>query len=200
MPTPQNPKETPVREEPEEVGASGGAPTEAKPPHTKPQTLEELDVWLAKRIAEEISEEYKFTLITVEPDGNVEANFYDDLKDVAAKILEQIEEEVSADLQQDLPETSTYWEARLITAVDGGKFYYVEEEWNRWVAIHIIPAHKATLYTTNVEVLSTISNGKLYVRGKAVITRDITYFKIDIDRAQIKDLEAELLFLLGESL
>jgi len=200
MPAPK-PKEEPHRVEPKEAGASGGAPAEANPPHTI--TLEELDRMLVKRLAEEIGKEYEFTLITVEPDGNIEANFYDDLKDVAQKILEQIEEVVASDLTQDLPETASYWEALMITVEDNGRLYTVVEEWNRWEAIHKIPAHKATLYITSDEVLSSISNIKLYVRGKAVMVRGTIFYQVEIDRDQVKDLEAELKLLvsnlLGES-
>jgi len=113
-------------------------------------------------------------------------------------MLEEIEEVVKRDLTVDLPELSSYWEAIAIVVENG--VYKIVEEWNRWKATRVIPAHKAILYTTTEEVLSTISNSKLYVRGKAVLTKGEVYFKIDIDRTQIKDLEAELLFLLGESL
>ena len=193
-PTPKPKEESPVRQ-PKEAGASGGAPAEANPPHTI--TLEELDRMLVKRLAEEIGKEYEFTLITVEPDGNIEANFYDDLKDVARKILEQIEEVVAGDLTEDLPEAS-YWEALMITVEDDGRLYTVVEKWNRWEAIHKIPAHKATLYVTSDEVLSSISNIKLYVRGKAVMVRGTIFYQVEIDRDQVKDLEAELKQLLGE--
>jgi tRNA(Ser,Leu) C12 N-acetylase TAN1 len=155
---------------------------------------------LAKRLAEEIGKEYEFTLITVEPDGNIEANFYDDLKDVAQKMLEQIEEVVKGDLTEDLPEMTSYWEAIMITTEDNGKLYTVVENWNRWKVVHKIPAYKATLYITSDEILSTITGLKLYVRGKAVVTKGVTFYQVEIDRDQVKDLEAELRLLLGESI
>jgi hypothetical protein len=195
MPTPKNPDPESVRVEPKEAGASGGAPAEANPP----QTLEELDVWLAKRMAEEIGEEYEFTLITVEADGNIKAYFYDDLKDVADKILEQIEKTVAADLQLDLPDYEAMFEARLITTDDTGLYYIVEEEYGRWIARYVIPASKSEFYTVNDEVLSSISSSKLYVRGKAVRVRGSIFYQIIISRTQIRDVEAELKFMLGES-
>jgi hypothetical protein len=199
MPTPKNPDPESVRAEPKEAKTSGGVLAEANPPQTKPQTLEELDVWLAKRMAEEIGEEYEFTLITVEPDGDVEANFYDNLKDVAQKILEQIEETVAADLELDLPDTDALFEARLITSSEDGLYYIVEEEYGRWVARYVIPASKSEFYTVNEEVLSNINSSKLYVRGKAVRVRGSIFYQIIISRTQIRDLEAELKFMLGES-
>jgi DNA polymerase II large subunit len=195
MPTPETPDPEAVRQL-DEAGASGGAPAEANPP----QTLEELDVWLAKRMAEEIGEEYEFTLITVEQDGNVEVNFYNNLKDVADKILEQIEETVAADLKLDLPNYEAMFEARLITTDDTGLYYIVEEEYNRWLVRHVIPASKSEFYIANEEVLSSISNSKLYVIGKAVKVRGSIFYQIFISRTQIRDVEAELKFImLGES-
>jgi hypothetical protein len=190
---PEDPRGSVV--EPEEARASGGALAEAKPP----QTLEELDVWLVLRLAEEIGEEYEFTLITVEQDGNVEANFYNDIKDVARKILEEIEEIVSEDLQLDLPRTNTLHEATLITSDDAELHYIVEVKHNRWIVRHVIPASEAELYTTTEEILSTILPSKLHARGKAVRVRDIIFHQIAINRTQIKDIEAELKFMLGES-
>jgi len=195
MPTPETPNPESVRAEPEEAKTSGGVLAEAKPP----QTMEELDVWLAKRIAEEIGEEYEFTLITVDQYGDVEANFYDKLKDVALKMLEQIEETISEDLKLDLPDTDALFKARLITTDDTGLYYIVEEEYNRWLVRHVIPASKAEFYTVNEEVLSNINSSKLYVLGKAVRAKGVIFYQIFISRTQIKDLEAELKFMLGES-
>ena len=196
MPTPEPKGVSPVRVEPEEARESGGSLAEAKPP----QTIEELDVWLAKRMAEEIGEEYKFTLITVEPDGNIEANFYDNLRDVATKILEDIKESIEDDIIayfRDLGET--FFKAKNITIHKDGLHYIVEEEIGRWVVRHVIKAVKAEYRIMNEEILNSINTSKLYATIEAVRIGETIFYNIVIPRTVIRDMEAELKFMIGES-
>jgi hypothetical protein len=175
MPTPEPEDKPQVRVEPEEAGASGGAPAEANPPQ-------------------------EYILVTAEPDGKVEAHIYDNIADAAKKMLEDMRKTFIEELINQLPLTTVYWEASSITEDTNGKMYTVVKKWDRWEAVYRIPAHKATLYVTSDEVLSSITGLKLYVRAKALVTRDTTFYNIKVGRTQVKDLVAELMFLLGESL
>ena len=144
-------------------------------------------------------EEPEYILITVEKDGRAKVDLYNNLKDVAEKILEQIEETVSADLLSDLPGAEVTSKTTLITTDNTGHYYIVEEEHNRWMKRRVIPASKAVLYTANEEVLSNIIDSKLYVRGKAIWVRNTIFYQISINRAQIKDIETELKLVLSEN-
>jgi hypothetical protein len=148
---------------------------------------------------EKPKEEPEYILITVEKDGRAKADLYNNLKDIAEKILEQIEETVSADLLLDLPGAEVTSKATLITTDNTGLYYIVEEEHNRWMKRRIIPTSKAILYTANEEVLSNISDSKLYVRGKAILVRNTIFYQISINRTQIKDIETELKLALSEN-
>jgi hypothetical protein len=176
MPTPETQTPRAVRQL-DEAGASGGAPAEAKPPQ----------------------DPREYVLVTVEPDGKVKAQLYDSLAEAAQKMLEDMEEVVAAELTQQLPLTASYWEASSIAEDNHGKMYIVVKKWDRWEAVYKIPAHKATLYMARDEVLSSMTGLKLYVKARALVTRGTAFYRIEVGRAQVKDLVAELMFLMGES-
>jgi hypothetical protein len=140
-----------------------------------------------------------YELVTINQYGDVEANVYSSLKDAAEKMLRDMEEAVADDLIMDLPEDAALFRANFITTTEDELYYIVEEQHGRWQVRHVIPASKADYYAVGEEVLSSMGGSSLHVRGKAVITRDVTFYQVEIDRDHIKDLEAELKLLLGES-
>jgi len=176
MPTPKTPKTEPSRVEPEEARASGGALAEANPPQ----------------------EQLEYVLVTVDRNGTVRAHSYESIYEVAEKIMEDIEEAITPELLDQLPITEGLWEAVDIQEDTMSKVYTVIKRWDRWEAIYKVPIHKATLYVTHDEVLGTMGP-KLYIKARALVTRNMAFYRVQISRGQIKDLAAELMVLLGGS-
>jgi len=175
MPTPKPYKEAPVRES-QEARASGGALAEEKPPQ----------------------EQMEYTLVTVDRNGTVRAHTYESIYEVAEKIMEDIEEVITPELLDQLPVTEGLWEAVDISEDTMSKVYTVIKRWDRWEAIYKVPIHKATLYVTHDEILGTMGP-KLYIKARALVARNMAFYRVQVSRGQIKDLAAELMVLLGGS-
>jgi len=170
------PQVEPSSVEPEEARESGGSLAEANPPHDPAE----------------------YILVTVDRSGTVKAHSYESLNEVAEKIMEDIEEVLTPELLYQLPFSEGYWEAVDIVEDNKIKMYTVIKKWNKWEAVYKIPFNNATLYVAHDEILGTMGP-KLYVRGKALLTKKMAFYKIQILRTQISDLVSELMIMMGDS-
>jgi hypothetical protein len=139
-----------------------------------------------------------YELIMVNRYGDVEANVYSSLRDVADKILVDIAEAVAEDLVLDLPEDAALFKATLISISEDGLYYEAIEQHGRWQVRHVIPASKAEYYSTCEEVFSSDGGSELHVIGRAIRIRGIIYYEVSPRMTQAKELEAELKAMLGE--
>jgi len=178
MPTPQNPKKEPVREEPEEVGASGGAPTEANPPEIE---VTSIDFRGRRQVRVFKDSLYSFALESV-------ANY----------LLDEIIDVVKGELLEELPYPDLQVEAR-IRGIRGGMYFEIEVKGNKWVELHTIKRTEATCFMGGVE----IGGLSIYIPAEAVFHRrsGVLYYEIIKTRDNVKAIEEDIKRLLeGESL
>jgi len=168
MPTPETPKSEPVREEPEEARASGGALAE----ENLPQEME---------------------LVVVDSYGNREVrriwnvtyNFA--LKEVAKEIYYDIAYEILEDVLEDLPKPHIW---ANIYDLKTEKAYKVEIRKKHLVEVLTIPKHRAVYYFGGMEILGV----DIYIPIEALYVRrtGITYYHIVRSPIAIETIREDL--------
>jgi len=177
MPAPE-PEDMPqVRVEPEEAGASGGAPAEGELP-------QEFELVSVDRRGER--EEIRIWSIT----------FGYALKQVAEEIYYQIAEEVLGDLLAELP----YPRFKAKVYDTKGDVYKIEIRGKHFTRVLHVKKHRAVYYFGGMEIKS--SDGyTIYIPVEAVYHKGekVTYYEITGNKISIDTLREELeKALLGE--
>jgi hypothetical protein len=170
MPTPETPKQSPVRQL-NEAGASGRAPAEGElPQEFEIVSVDRYGVRKTKRI------------------WNI--NYKQALKSLASELFHEIAEEVEPDLLAELPYPR--FSARIYGA-KAGDVYKVEVKMKNFTRVIHLKKHRADYYFGGINVLST-GGYSIYIRAEAVYSfKDkITYYEIIEDRIAIETLEEEI--------
>jgi hypothetical protein len=173
MPTPKTPKESPVRQ-PDEVGASGGAPTEAKPPTPNGEWVE-------------------VELVTVDQNGERKTRLIKDLvlsfalNKAAEYILLDTFETVKEEVLRELPKPRF---KALIFGAKNGNYFKVEVRGNNFTKVYHIPKERAVYYFGGFD----IKGFYVYVRIEAVYAPAIrtTFYEVIIDDDAVKAVGEDL--------
>jgi hypothetical protein len=148
-------EETPVRVEPEEAGASWGAPVEAKPQHS----------------------EVEVTTVTPRY-ASKETVTLDSLSDAAELIVNDALETIVSEELAVLPGEGPAVRARSIKKLGSGVFYEVIAEYeDGWVERIVVRADKTSLYTKRTALyfgstILTVAIEAVYVKGTLYYTVD----------------------------
>jgi hypothetical protein len=167
MPTPRNPKETPVRLS-KEAGESGGSPAEEHPPH-----------------------EAQVELVVVDRLGNREVRTVKELthslalKEVARQIYYDIADEIVRDLLEDLPRPQ-FW----ANIYDLNNAYKVELRRGNLTEVRVIPKPRAIYYFGGMEVIGFDT----YIPVEALYVRklEITYYNVVRSNTAIQAIREDL--------
>jgi hypothetical protein len=154
MPTPKPQEKSPVREEPEEARASGGALAEGNPPT-------EIQVVVVDRFGNR-------EVRTVS-----ELNYNLALKEVARQIYYDIADEIVKEVLEDLPRPQ-FW--AFIYDLKAERVYRVEVKMKHLIEVLTIPKHRAVYYFGGMEILGV----GIYIPIEALYVRrtGITYYHI----------------------
>jgi hypothetical protein len=170
MPTPKAPKSDPVKEEPGEARASGGALAEGELPQ-------------------------EFELVVISSYGEREVKKISTLKEVAKEIYYDIAYKIIEDVLEDLPKPHIW---ANIYDLKTEKAYRVETRKKHLVEVLTIPKHRAVYYFGGMEILGVgvyIPIEALYVRRTG-----ITYYHIVRSPTAIETIREDLEALMGEQL
>jgi hypothetical protein len=167
MPTPK-PQIEPSKVEPEEVGASGGAPTEGELP-------QEMELVVVDRYGNR----------EVKRIWNVTYNFA--LKEAAKEIYYDIAYEILEDVLEDLPKPHIW---ANIYDLKTEKAYRVEMRKKHLVEVLTIPKHRAVYYFGGMEILGV----GIYIPIEALYVRraGITYYHIVRSPMAIETIREDL--------
>jgi hypothetical protein len=170
MPTPETPKQSPVRQL-NEAGASGGAPAEGE----LPQEFEivSVDRYGVRRVKRIWNISYKQAL-----------------KSVASELFHEIAEEIAPDLLSELPYPRF---AARIYGARTGDVYKIEVKMKHFTRVIHLRKTRADYYFGGMDVLSA-GGYSIYIRAEAVysIRGKITYYEIIEDRNAVETLEEEI--------
>jgi hypothetical protein len=174
MPTPKTPNPEPVRAKPEEVGATGGAPTEAKPPAAS-------EGWI------------EVELVTVDQYGERKTRLIRDLalsfalNKAAEQILLETFEAAKDEVLQELPKPRI---RALIWGAKSGDYFKVEVKGKNFTKVYHIPKHMSTYYYGGFEVKGFY----VYVRLEAVYSPVLkaTFYEVIIDDNTVKATAEDL--------
>jgi hypothetical protein len=170
MPTPKSPKSEPVREEPEEARASGGALAE-----------------------EELPQE--FELVSIDQYGEREVRriwnltYHFALKEIAREIYFDIAEEILRDLLAELPYPR--FKAKIYNTK--GDIYQIEVRGKHFTRVLHVKKHKAIYYYGGMEIESS-GGYPIYIPVEAVYHRreKVTYYEIQKSSTSIDTIKEEL--------
>jgi hypothetical protein len=176
MPTPKTPDPKSVREEPEEAGASGGAPAEGELPQE--MELVSIDQYGEREVKRIWNLTYGFAL-----------------KEAAKEIYYDIAYEILEDVLEDLPKPHIW---ANIYDLKAEKAYRVETRKKHIVEVLTIPKHRAVYYFGGMEILGV----GIYIPIEALYIRrtGITYYHIVRSPIAIETIREDLEQLMkGES-
>ena len=152
----------------EEVGLSGGSPTEEKPP-----------------------QEAQMELVVVDRFGNREVRTVKELtynlalKEVARMIYYDIADEIVKDLLEDLPRPQ-FW----ASIYDQNTVYKVEHKRKYLTEVRVIPKHRAIYYFGGMEILGF----NTYIPVEALYVRklEVTYYHVVRSNTAIQAIRDDL--------
>jgi hypothetical protein len=178
MPTLQNPKIEPQVRQPEEAGATGGAPAEAKPPAPSEGWIE-VELTTVSSSGERITRQVKDLTLTFA------------LNKAAEHILMDTFEAVKEEVLRELPRPRI---RALIWGAKTGSYFRVEVKGNNFTRVYHIPNERAVYYYGGFE----IKGFYVYVRIEAVYSPSIraTFYEVILDDNTVKAVGEDLFKML----